>query len=229
MHHLQGWLPHQTTAPNVIRHMLLVHQCQTHNNNLFHIISDDDDDDDTVVASNCSPRDPPPTLPTSDLRASQPRKRPMCQLVSHPRSPPATHQTSSLPASPPTRVLTSPATILATAPTAPHVPIHNLRPKPIEKPSKSPARTKPPTLLNRMTTVMRCPPRDHPRHHDDPPDSSPAKHPATFRAKPCTTSLALDTPMPQPTQTRPCLQNITSSIRDPSLTSKNTVMGWCMS
>ncbi len=58
------------TAPNVIRNMPLVHQRQTRNNNPFHILSDDDDDDDTVVASNCSPRDPPPTLPTSDLRAS---------------------------------------------------------------------------------------------------------------------------------------------------------------
>jgi hypothetical protein len=40
--------------------------------------------------------------------------------------------------------------------------------------------------------------------------------------------LALDSPMPQPTQFRPRLQNITSSIRAPSLTSKNTVMGWCI-
>ncbi len=72
------------TAPNAIRHMPLVHQRQTCNNNPFHILSDNDDDDDTVVASNCSPRDPPPTLPTIDLRASQPRKRLMRQLVSKP-------------------------------------------------------------------------------------------------------------------------------------------------
>jgi hypothetical protein len=93
------------TTPNVIRRMPLVHQRQTRNNNPFHILSDNDDDDNTVVASNCSPRDPPPTLPPSDLRARQPRKRPMRQLVSQPRSPPATCQTSSPPASPPTRVL----------------------------------------------------------------------------------------------------------------------------
>jgi len=128
------------TAPNVIGNMPLVHQSQTCNNNPFHILSKDDDD--TVVASNCSPRDPPPTLPTSDLCASQPTNRPMSQLVSKPRSPPATRQTSSPSASPPTRVLASPATILATAPTAPHVPIHDLWPKPTKKPSKPPACTK---------------------------------------------------------------------------------------
>ena len=79
------------TAPNVIRNMPLVHQRQTRNNNPFHILSDDDDDDDTVVASNCSPRDPPPTLPTSDLRARQPANRLMRQLVSQPTNRP-THQ-----------------------------------------------------------------------------------------------------------------------------------------
>jgi hypothetical protein len=55
------------TAPNVIRHMPLVHQRQIRNNNPFHILSNDDSNDDTVVASNCSPHDPPPTLPTIDL------------------------------------------------------------------------------------------------------------------------------------------------------------------
>jgi hypothetical protein len=79
------------TAPNVIRNMPLVHQCQTRNNNPFHILSKDDDDDATVVASNCSPRDPPPTLPTSDLRARQPANRLMRQLVSQPTNRP-THQ-----------------------------------------------------------------------------------------------------------------------------------------
>ncbi len=100
------------TAPNVIRTMPLVHQCQTRNNNPFHILSDDDDDDDTVVASNCSPRDPPPTLPSSNLLASQPRKRPTRQLLSQPtthptrqlvnqpRRPPSTCQPSSSPAIP---------------------------------------------------------------------------------------------------------------------------------
>ena len=76
------------TAPNFIRTMPLVHQCQTRNNNPFRILSDDDDNDDTVVASDCSPRDPPPTLPSSDLLVSQPRKRPMCQLVSQPTTRP---------------------------------------------------------------------------------------------------------------------------------------------
>jgi hypothetical protein len=128
MHHLRGWLPHQSiTAPNVIRTMPLVHQRQTRNNNPFHILSDGDDDDDTVVASNCSRREPPPTLPSSDLLACQPRKRPTRQLVSQPttrptrqrvnqpRSPPSTRQPSSPPASPPPRVLASPSTGQVTA------------------------------------------------------------------------------------------------------------------
>jgi hypothetical protein len=144
------------TAPNVIRTMPLVHQRQTRNNNPFHILSDDDDDD-TVVASNCSPRDPPPTLPSSDLLASQPRKRPtrqlvsqpttrpMHQLVNQPRSPPSTRQPSSPPPSPPQMVLVSPSTGQVTAQTTPHVPIHDLRSKPTEKPSKPTARTKPTT------------------------------------------------------------------------------------
>ena len=197
------------TTPNVIRHMPLVHQCQTRNNNLCHTLSDDDDDDDTVVASNCSPCDPPPILPTIDLRASQSRKRPMRQLASQPRSPSATCQTSSPPTSPPTSVLgvidgytkisglqnvgghtKIPGFLMdvqklpgykmcagiqkyqvfygytkntrlqnvqghkntrfqqsniSDITKTPHVLIHDLRPKPTKKPSKTPARTKPPT------------------------------------------------------------------------------------
>ncbi len=45
------------TAPNVIRRMLFIHQCHTHNNNLFQVLANDEDNEgnDTVVASNCSP------------------------------------------------------------------------------------------------------------------------------------------------------------------------------
>jgi hypothetical protein len=89
------------TAPNVIRTMPLVHQRHTCNNNPFHILSDDDDDDDTVVASNCSPRDPLPTLPSSDLLASQPTNRPTRQLVNQPRSPPSTSPKTVSHAQPP--------------------------------------------------------------------------------------------------------------------------------
>ena len=212
--------------------MLLVHQRQTHNNNPFHILSDDDDDDDTVVASNCSPREPPPTLPTSDLRANQPRNRPMRQLVSHPRSPPATCQTSSSPAYPPTRVLTSPATILATAPTAPHVPIHNLPPKPTEKPSKPPACTKTP----KYSIPVVEPDDDHDEIPTTRPFSPPRRSTRLISSRTlCSISrqalyhgIGLGFTNVPVNTVRPRLQNITSSIRAPSLTSNNTVMGWCI-
>jgi hypothetical protein len=55
------------TVPNIIRNMPRIHQRQTHNNNPFHILTDDDDNVNTVVASNCTPRIPPPSLPTTDL------------------------------------------------------------------------------------------------------------------------------------------------------------------
>ena len=60
-------------------------------------------------------------------------------------------------------------------------------------------------VLNRMTTEMRCPPRDHLQNHDAPPDSSLIKPPAIFHAKPCTTSSALVSQMPQPTLSLTCL------------------------
>jgi hypothetical protein len=47
-----------TTAPNVIRQMPLVHQRHTRNNYPFHLLANDDDNDDTVVASNCSLHSP---------------------------------------------------------------------------------------------------------------------------------------------------------------------------
>jgi len=66
------------TAPNVIRNMLLVHECHTCHGNPFNILTDDDNDDDndTVVASNCRPSQPPPSLPTSDLPVRQPTNCP---------------------------------------------------------------------------------------------------------------------------------------------------------
>jgi len=74
------------TAPNVIRNMLLVHEHHTRHNNPFNILTHDDDDDDTVVASNCSPRIPPPFLPTSDLPVRQPTNRPTRRLAIQPKS-----------------------------------------------------------------------------------------------------------------------------------------------
>jgi len=130
------------TAPNVIRNMPLVHGRHTRHNNPFNILTDDDDDDDTVVASNCSPRQPPPSLPTSDLPVRQPRNRPKRQITSQPGSHSSPCHLSSPPTSPPPRVLASPSHIQATAPTAPHIQIHDLRPTPAGKPNKPPAHTK---------------------------------------------------------------------------------------
>ena len=130
------------TIPNVIRNMPLVHERHTHHNNPFNILTDDDDNDDTVVASNCSPRQPPPSLPTSDLPVRQPTIRPKRQLTIQPTSHPSPCQPSSPPTSPPPRVLASPPHIQATAPTAPHIQIHDLHPTPAGKPNKPPACTK---------------------------------------------------------------------------------------
>jgi hypothetical protein len=61
-----------TTAPNVIQQMPLVHQCHTCNNNPFHLLANDNNNDDTVVASNCSPHSPSPNLqPHSNSQHAQ--------------------------------------------------------------------------------------------------------------------------------------------------------------
>ncbi len=187
------------TAPNVIRTLPIVHQRQTRNNNPFQILSDDDDDDDTVVASNCSPHDPPPILPTSDLHTSQPRKRPTHQLVSPPMNRP-TRQLASQPRSPPPtrhRQGCWPARQQYmprhkqhhTSPSTTCVPHQQRSPASLQH-GPSQQHTQFP-LLNRMTNEMRCPPRDQPHRHDAPPDSSLAEHPAAFHAKPCTMSFSL--------------------------------------
>jgi len=128
------------TAPTVIRNMPLVHERHTCHNNPFNILTNDADDDDTVVASNCSPRQPPPFLPTSDQPVRQPRNRLKRQLTSQPTSHPSPRQPSSPSTSLPPRVLAS--HIQTTAPTAPHIQIHDLRPMPARKPNKPPACTK---------------------------------------------------------------------------------------
>ena len=52
------------------------------------------------------------------------------------------NQPSIPPTSPPPRVLAGPMHIQTTAPAAPHIRIHNLRPTPAGKPTQPPARTK---------------------------------------------------------------------------------------
>jgi hypothetical protein len=131
------------TAPNVIRNMPLVHERHTRHNNPFNILTNDDDDDDTVVASNCSPRNPPPSLPTSDLPAHQPTNHLTRQLAIQPTSLPSPRQPSNPPTSPPPRVLASPTRVQAITPTTPQVRIHDLHPTPTRKPTKMPACTKP--------------------------------------------------------------------------------------
>ena len=117
--------------------MPLVHQRQTRNNNPFHILSNDDDDDVTVVASNCSPRTPPPNLPTSDLPASQP-KTSATQLC------PCQRQHIGLPTMPPPRVSATTTSVINKRRQAPTVPIHDLRPKPTNKLSRPTAHSTPP-------------------------------------------------------------------------------------
>ena len=131
-----------STAPNVIRNMPLVHERHTCHNNSFNILADDDDENDTVVASNCSPHNPPPSLPTSDLHVRQPTNRLTRQLAIQPISLPSPCQPSNIPTAPPPRVLASPTRVQAIAPTTSQVQIHNLRPTPTRKPTKMPARTK---------------------------------------------------------------------------------------
>ena len=115
------------TAPNVIRQMLLVHQCNTRNNNLFQILATNDNaDDDTVVASNCNPRLLPPNLPSSNNLRIPPARPWTRQVANQDISPPSTLQLSCPPKAPSPRVLTILAYITASTPTAPHIHIHNL-------------------------------------------------------------------------------------------------------
>ncbi len=133
------------TAPNIIRNMPRIHQRQTCNNNPFHILANNDDDLDTVVASNCTPRIPPPSLPTSDLEGNPPMRRPICQPMKQPTSLPPTFQAGSPPITPPPRVLAIPSIVQAITPTAPNTQIHDLCPNTSRKPSKPPAGNKQPT------------------------------------------------------------------------------------
>jgi hypothetical protein len=130
------------TAPNIIKNMPHIHQCQTCNNNPFHILANNDDDADTVVASNCTPRTPPPSLPTSDLQGNPPMHCPIRQPTKQPTSLPPTFQAGSPHITPPPRVLAIPSIIQTITPTAPHTQIHDLRPSTSRKPSKPPAGNK---------------------------------------------------------------------------------------
>jgi hypothetical protein len=130
------------TAPNIIRNMPRIHQRQTRNNNPFHILAGNDDNVDTVVARNCTPRIPPPSLPTSDLQGNPLMSHSICQPTKQPTSLPPTFQAGSPPITPPPRVLAIPSISQAITPTAPHTQIHDLRPNTSRKPSKPPAGNK---------------------------------------------------------------------------------------
>jgi hypothetical protein len=99
-----------TTAPNVIRQMPLVHQCHTCNNNPFHLLADDNNNDDTVLASNCSPRSPCPNLQPINLHAVLQARQPEIQLASQPTS----VRPSNPSTTPPPRVLLPPKIISVT-------------------------------------------------------------------------------------------------------------------
>ncbi len=157
------------TAPNIIRNMPRIHQRQTCNNNPFHILADDDDNVDTVMASNCTPRIPPPSLPTSDLHRNPSMHRPIRQPTKQPTSLPPTFQVGSPSITPPPRVLAIPSIVQAITPMAPHTQIHDLRLNTSRKPSKPPAGNKQPTHSlpivepdderNDATTKLPAPPR----------------------------------------------------------------------
>lgn len=95
--------PRVATTKTISRYPMSSETCclftstKTHNNNPFNILTDDDDGGDTVVASNCSPRNPPTSLPTSDLPVCPPTNRPKRQLAIQPLSLPSTLQPSSTP------------------------------------------------------------------------------------------------------------------------------------
>jgi hypothetical protein len=192
MRHLRGWQLHQTISRHQTMSSETCHSC-TSDNNPFNILTDNDNDDDTVMASNCSPCNPPPSLPTSDLPIRQPTNRPARQLTIQPTHLPSPCQPSNTPASPqPPRVLISPTPVQAITPTTFQVQIHELHHTPTGSPPKCQhAPSSNPTHSHCGTTEMRCPPRDHPQGHDAPPDSSLIKPPAISHTKPCTTSLAL--------------------------------------
>ncbi len=156
------------TAPNVIRQMPLVHQRHTRNNSSFQILSTDgDEDDDTAVASNCSPRLPPPSLPSSNNPRTPPARPRTRQVTTQPTSPPSTLQLSCLPEAPSPRVLIIPSYITASTPTAPHVHIHDLQPTPSGTHSKPP-------------TIAYCPAHALPIvEPDDERDEVPTKRAAT--------------------------------------------------
>jgi hypothetical protein len=131
-------MSNNTTAPNVIRQMPLVHQRHTRNNNPFHLLADDNDNDDTVVASNCSPRSPLPNLQPINLTEVLEARRPAIQLASQPTS----VQPSTPSNTPPPRVLLLPKIIPTIAPRIlqnrlhdlqPHQPRTNRRPPPVTK------------------------------------------------------------------------------------------------
>ncbi len=118
-------LSNNTTAPNVIRQMPLVHQHHTRNNNPFHLLANDKDNDDTVVASNhCSPRSSRPNLQPINLPKVLEARLPEIQLASQPTS----VQPSTPSKTPPPRVLLLPKIIPTIAPRILHNHLHDLRP-----------------------------------------------------------------------------------------------------
>jgi hypothetical protein len=113
-----------TTVPNVIRQMPLVHQRHTRNKNPFHLLANDNNNDDTVVASNCSPRSLLPNLQPINLSAVLLARRPEIQLASQPTS----VQPSTPFNTPPPRVLLLPKIIPTIAPRILHNHLHDLQP-----------------------------------------------------------------------------------------------------
>jgi hypothetical protein len=122
--------------------MPLVHQCQTCNNNPFHILSDYDNNDDTIVASICSPSALPTILPSSVPPVNPPTHQALCQLASPAPIPPSIVQLRLLPTTPPPRVQATPSIIPAITPAALYSPVHDLSSDPFQMLLKPPSYTK---------------------------------------------------------------------------------------
>jgi hypothetical protein len=115
-----------STTPNAIRQMPLIHQCQTCNYNLFHILSNNDDNDDTVGARNFSPSAPPTILPSSISPVNPPMRQAPCRLASPSPILPSTFQLRRLPTTPPLRVRATKVFIPAITSAAPYSLVHDL-------------------------------------------------------------------------------------------------------
>jgi hypothetical protein len=187
-------------TPNAIRQMTLVHQCQTCNNNPFHILFNDDNDYDTVVASNCNPSAPPTILPSSVLPVTPPMHQAPRQVASSPSILILLSNRGSYPpprnrGCQPPRHSSRPLQPLQ--PTAPSMTYAQTHPKSHSSHHLSPSSKPTPfLLLNLMTIGIVHQPQDHPACLDASPNSSATGPSAISCTRQYIISLTFDLLMP---------------------------------